>query len=190
MNGLFYTTPITAVTSGIAERGGTVLDPQTGTIDQMAGLEKAATMGFKRIAVTVNGFTDEDLSRIPEIEKEHGITAVCIVVCTTAAGEDRVDAMRQYADLVWSCASGAVREMVGAASMLQITLAIPVFVLTVKGLEFTACYADKPEVIRGLDHSKQHLMAGNVKGTAVTMGTSRVFVSEAELPKRSNREPR
>ena len=146
-------------------------------------------MGFKTIAVTVNGFTEEDISRIPDIEKKYGITAVCIMVCTTGIDQARTDLIAGYADLVWSCASGEVRDTVGKKSILQITQAIPVFVLTKKGLDFAACYANKPEIIQELDSNKQYLAAAGRDGTRITLGNQAIGLIEAELPVRSKRQP-
>jgi hypothetical protein len=61
MNGLFYTTPVPDVIEGIIRLGGTVASPQTAAVDQLAGLRLAASLGLRRIAVTVNGFLDEPL---------------------------------------------------------------------------------------------------------------------------------
>lgn len=189
MNGLFYTTPIPSVIKRIEEQSGIVVFPDTAEIDQITGLKTAIKKGYKKIAVTVNGFTDDDISCIPEIEKEYGITAVVIIICTTGINQKRTDQIAQWADLVWSCASGNVREVVGRVSILQISLGIPVFVLTKKGLDFTANYASKPYLIRDLDTSRQYLISGKFKDISLKMGDISTYLSESNLPVRSEKEP-
>ena len=189
MNGLFYTTPIPEVISEIEKNQGTVVFPDTADIDQIKGIEQAASRGFKKIAVTVNGFTEEDISRIPEIEKEYSITAVCIIVCTTGVTEPRAHMIAQYADLIWSCGPGKIRDIVGPESIIQITLAIPVFVRTDNGIDFVSAYCSEPDIITGLSSDKQYLIAGNVRGIPLTMGTYSTQLIEKELPVRSSKEP-
>jgi putative methanogenesis marker protein 8 len=189
MNGLFYTTPIREVIDEIEAQNGKVVFPETADIDQVKGLERAAQQGYRNIAVTVNGFTEEDISHIREIEETYSITAVCIIVCTTGVTQERTDHIAQYADLVWSCASDKVRETVGRKSIIQITLGIPVFVLTKKGLNFASYYCSEPEILQNLETSRQYLIAGNVKGTRITMGTFSTYLTEAKLPVRSKNEP-
>lgn len=189
MNGLFYTSPISKVIKGIEAQKGIVVFPETADIDQIQGLEKAAQAGYRKIAVTINGFTEEDVNRVQEIEQRDAITAVSIIVCTTGVTRKRAEHIAQYADLVWSCASDKIREIVGRKSILQITSAIPVFVLTQKGLHFVSQYCTEPVLLQHLDHSKQYLIAGHVKGIRITMGTFSIYLSEATLPVRSDREP-
>src|SRR5208283_3946848 len=52
MSGLVETEPIEGVIKGITERCGIVLDPSTAKIDPVAGVKKAAELGYKKIAVT------------------------------------------------------------------------------------------------------------------------------------------
>ena len=189
MNGLFYTSPIPEVIQEIEKHNGIVVFPDTGEINQIEGLICAAESGYRKIAVTVNGFTEENLSRIPEIEKKYSITAVCIIVCTTGVTEARAHMIAQYADLIWSCGPGKIREIVGPESIIQITLAIPVFVKTDKGIDFISAYCSDPDIITGLSPDKQYLIAGNVRGLPLTMGTYSTQIVEQELPVRSSKEP-
>jgi putative methanogenesis marker protein 8 len=189
MNGLFYTTPIPNVIKGIEDKKGIVVFPDTAEIDQIEGLKKAAEKGYRKIAVTINGYTDDDLSRIPIIEKEYGIKAVSIIVCTTGISRKRAEHISQWSDLIWSCASGEVREIVGRLSVLQISLGIPVFVLTKKGLDFTSNYASEPDLIRGLALNTQYIISGKFKGLSIKMGDISTYLSKSYLPVRSKKEP-
>jgi len=189
MNGLFYTTPIPEVIRRIEAQKGICVFPDTADIDQIAGLRRAAEEGYRKIAVTINGFADDDISSIQEIEREYGIVAVSIIVCTTGLHQKRLEHIAQWADLVWSCASGELRDTVGRSSILQISLSIPVFVLTKKGLDFTADYSSDPGLIRDLDASRQYLISGKFNGIPLRMGNMSTKLSEAILPVRSEREP-
>ena len=189
MNGLFYTTPVPEVIEGIMRRGGTVASPQTAAVDQLAGLRLAASLGLRRIAVTVNGFLDEPLDCYGAAAQELGVTVVLIVVCTTGVTDERAAEIAACADLVWSCGSGPVRERAGVEAILQIALTIPVFVMTRTGLEFAACYATPPEAVRDLDQDRQHVIATRIQGTPVHMVPGDAFLSAARLPVRSANEP-
>jgi len=190
MNGLFYTTPIKKVMDSIKKYGGITAFPKTAKIDQVTALETAAKKDYKKIAVTINGFTNEDASRIKVIEKKFGIQAVVIFVCTTGISPDRIEHILKYGDIVWSCASGAVREKIGACSRLQITTGIPVFVLTKRGLDFTSAYCGDPKTLQELNPDKQYLIAGHIRGKRIQMGTMTTYLSQTKLPVRSTKEPR
>ncbi|MBN2247043.1 MAG: DUF2099 family protein [Candidatus Aminicenantes bacterium] len=190
MNGLFYTTPIREVLDSIKKFGGITVFPKTGKIDQVKALETAAEKGFRKIAVTINGYTNEDASRIKDIEKKFGIQAVVIFVCTTGVNLDRIEHILRFGDIIWSCASGTVREKIGACSHLQITTGIPVFVLTQKGLDFVSAYCGDPRTLQELDPDKQYLISGHVRGERIQMGTMTTYLSQAELPIHSPKEPR
>ncbi|MGA1863830.1 MAG: methanogenesis marker 8 protein [bacterium] len=189
MNGLFYTTPIPDIIKGIEGKKGIVVFPETAKIDQIAGLKKAAEKGYKKIAVTINGFMDDDISCISMIEKEYEIEAVSIIVCTTGISKKRIEHISRWSDLIWSCASGEVREIAGRHSILQISLGIPVFVLTQKGLDFTANYSSKPDLIRGLASNGQYLISNKFKGVSIKMGDIFTYLSKSNLPVRSKKEP-
>ena len=194
MNGLFYTSPIRTTIRGVTERGGRVLFPDTAAIDQVAGVREAARLGRRNIAVTVNGCLGEPLAALREVERECGASITIIVVCTTGAARSRVEEMREHADMVWSCASGGVREVVGGRSIVQVSTAIPVFAVTPKGVGFLACYQaeDSPNAgaVERLDLGRQYLIAGNAGGMPIRMGRMDTFMAEAKLPVRSRSEPR
>ena len=190
MNGLFYTTPSPAVIRRLEELGCAAPFPGTAAIDQVGGLRRAAELGYKQIAVTVNGYLGDSLAAVREAERACGVEATIIIVCTTGASRERVAEIREHADVVWSCASAGVREVVGAASRVQVSTAIPVFAVTERGVRFLACYSDSPEVFAGLDAGKQYLIAGNKGGVGIRMGQMKTSIGEAALPVRSKKEPR
>ena len=188
MNGLFFTTPIREVVERLASEGCRVVS-KNGEIDQIRGLREAARMGFRSIAVTISAFMDERLSDLREVEMKTGVRAVSLMVCATGVRAERLREMEAGADLVWACGSPELRTIVGKKAILQITTKIPVYVLTVKGLSFVSAYSSNPGLIQGLDDGKQHLIAGNRRGTRLTMGSFQTYLSEAELPVRDPDEP-
>jgi putative methanogenesis marker protein 8 len=191
MNGLFYTSPVPATIGRIeAAGGGHVPFADTASIDQAGGVRRAAELGHRRIAVTVNGYLGGDLAAIREVEAAAGLSVTLIVVCTTGAGRPRVEEIRDHADLVWSCASEGIREVVGSASVIQVSSGIPVFAVTGRGVRFLACYSPNEDVFARLDPGRQYLIAGNARGTPIRMGNMKTSIAEARLPVRSAREPR
>jgi len=134
MTGLVSTDPIPEIQRGLAERGCLLLDGQA-SVDQMRGLEKAASAGYRKIAITVAGAeagdgAGQELRRRSEVL---GVQALILAVHTTGISDCQAEALAENCDLVWSCASKAVREVVGNKALLQIGIAIPVFALTDMG---------------------------------------------------------
>ena len=62
-----------------------------------------------------------------------GIHSIILAVHTTGISESEARALAESCDLVWSCASRAVREVVGKRAQMQIGISIPVFALTQEG---------------------------------------------------------
>ena len=164
MNGLFYTTPITEVINNLEARGCRVIFPGTAKINQIPGIKKAAELGYKNIAVTINGYLGDSLQSLHKIEKNNNISITSLMVCNTAAKPERIREINDNADLVWSCASRGIREQTAKESILQITTGIPVFVLTKKGLDFVAGYAKKPEIIRSLNPENSTFCPDIIRG--------------------------
>lgn len=189
MNGLFYTTPIPAVIKRFEQEGCVIPFPRTAEISQLEGVRRAAELGYRKIAVTINGYVGESLVQARSLERELGIELTIIIVCTTGATRARIEEIRDYADMVWSCASGGVREIVGPASRIQVSRGIPVFAISPRGVRFLAAYSPDDDVFARLDLSKQYLIAGNKGGTPITMGKMKTSIGESALPVRSKNEP-
>lgn len=130
ISGLVSTDPIPEVLAGIAERGGIVLDPREGRIDQVAGAKLAADL-YSRFAVTVaDARTAEELR---ELEEERGVKILIVGVHLTGIGEDEARRLLAAADIVTSCASRFIREKV--RPLVQVGTAVPLFGLTGWGKE-------------------------------------------------------
>lgn len=131
MSGLIETEPIDALIRGIEERGGTVLDPATATIDPAGGVRKAAELGYKKIAVTIADA--ETAKKVRKIESESGLDLFVIAVHVTGISREEAQELLDNSDIVISCASKYIRKL--AKPLVQVAAAIPLFALTKKGKE-------------------------------------------------------
>jgi len=132
MTGLIETEPIPEIQEGLQARGCLLLDRQA-TVDQSQGFERAVAAGFQKIAVTIAGSNASDAAALRARGDELGVRAAILAVHTTGISDEQAATLAESCDLVWSCASKAVREMVGKKARLQIGIAIPVFALTDQG---------------------------------------------------------
>lgn len=190
MNGVFYTTPINKTMQGLERQHSHVAFPETAHINQIEGIKRAVKLGKKKVIVTINGYIGENLRDIRQVGIDSNISVTSLVVCTTGVGQGRIEEIEEYADLVWSCASEKIRKRVGKKAILQLSTAIPVFVLSEKGLDLVASYSDNEQLIRELSLEKQYLISGKHEGTKLKMGNFYSYLSEAKLPVRSESEPR
>jgi putative methanogenesis marker protein 8 len=132
MTGLVETSPIEEVQMGLERRGCLLLDRQC-NIDQVKGFEMAAEAGFERIAVTIAGTRAFEAEKLREKGRGMGNRPIILAVHTTGIGEAEARALAENCDIVWACASKAVRNVVGPRARLQIGVSIPVFALTDEG---------------------------------------------------------
>ena len=132
MTGLIKTEPIAEIQEGLAKRDCLLLDRQA-TVDQVRGFEKAVAAGFQRIAVTVAGNNADEAIALRELEAKLRVRPFLLAVHTTGISDEKAAALAESCDLVWSCASKAVRNVVGKIARLQMGISIPVFALTDEG---------------------------------------------------------
>lgn len=188
MNSLLLTSPIKGIIRYLKSAGCRIVF-ENALIDQIRGIEEAIKAGYKNIAVTVCGNSAGDLKVIRSLEKEYGVNVVCLVVCTTGIGQDKINMIRDRADLVWSCASSDLRRIIGSSSILQLSRQIPVFVLTKKGVDFTSAYAREEGVIKNLNIKKQYLVSIELSGQSVYLGGFKAYIAESKLPVNSHKDP-
>lgn len=131
MSGLVETEPIGAIISGIQERGGIVLDPSTAKMDPVAGVIKAAELGYKKIAVTA-AFA-KTAKELRKLEAELGLDLIVIGVHVTGLNREEAESLVENSDIVTSCASKPIRDLV--KPLAQVGTAVPLFALTQKGKE-------------------------------------------------------
>ena len=187
MNGLFYTSPLKPIADRLGQLGCHIPFVETADIDQIGGVEKAAQLGYKRIGVTINACMDNP-AEVNQIASDHGVEIISLVVCTSGINTNELALVRRHADLVWGCASAGVRKL-GKRAVLQLSIAIPVFVFTKKGLRLASAYSDN-NLIEELDTTKQYLVSSTYKGQGIKMGDFGAYLSEHKLPVRSLKEPR
>lgn len=130
MTGLIKTEPIKEIQSGLEQRGCILLD-SLGSIDQVEGFKRAVDAGFQKIAVTLASASNARALR--EMGEALGKRPILMGVHTTGISESDALMLAENCDLVWSCASKAVREIVGPRSKMQIGISIPVFALSQMG---------------------------------------------------------
>ncbi|MGC9514975.1 methanogenesis marker 8 protein [Methanocrinis sp.] len=130
ISGLVETDPIPEVLAGIEERGGTVLDPKTAKIDQVAGARLAAETCSKFAVTVADADAAEELRRL---EEEKSVQILIVGVHLTGIGEEDADRLIAAADIVTSCASKFIREKV--RPQVQVGTAVPLFGLTRWGKE-------------------------------------------------------
>jgi putative methanogenesis marker protein 8 len=188
MNGVFYTTPIKEVIEKFRDLGCTVFDDAR--IDQVRAVRAAASAGFRRIAVTVNGFYGDSYGEVRDLEAALGIEITLAAVCTTGVSDRRAEEITRYADIGWSCASGKIRKL-GSSAILQLTYGIPVFIYTERGLALMAAYSDEQGAgtLLGLDQTKQYILATDVAGQEIAVGKGHLYLAPATLPVIRGRQP-
>jgi len=181
MNSLLLTSPIKEIITRLKELNCHVVFDHA-LISQVTGVEKAIAAGYKKIAVTVSGHDVDKLKKIRQLESSKNVEIIILVVCTTGIAAAKINKIRSYADVVWSCASLDIRQKIGAAALLQISKQIPVFVLTQKGIDFIASYADDTAPLRDLDRYKQYLISNEPVGEKIKLGDICSFLREKKLP--------
>lgn len=181
MNGLFHTSPIASVQNELRRQGCTVFDDAG--IDQVRGLRSAIDLGFRKIGLTVNICHGDSFAALRAVENDSGVSLLIAGVCSTGATRRRAEEAVRHSDVAWSCASRHMREL-SRDARLQLTLGIPVFVYTGRGLEFLAAYSDEDggRLIRGLNPEKQYLASGGRPGTRIRLGKNTLCLAEATLP--------
>jgi len=189
MNGLFYTSPIGRIQGRLKDAGCEVLFSDA-AIDQVKGLEKAAELGYKNIAVTINALMDENFKKLKRIEEKYNVVVASLTICITGATEEKIREIEEYSDIVWSCASERAREIIGKKSILQLSKKIPVFILTQKGLDLVSGYSSEEYFMKSLDPKKQYILDSTRGGKRLKMGDFEAYLRETKLPVRSKSEPR
>jgi putative methanogenesis marker protein 8 len=187
MNGLFVTTPFRLLVKRLEENNCVVISG--GKIAQIEGVKRAVQLGYRNIAVTVNGYRGENLSEMRELERMHDVSITIMVVCTTGTGKKRIMEIKKHADLVWSCGSEDVRKSIGKEAILQMSTIIPVFVLTRKGINLARSYLSSCKAILEIDNGRQYIVSHIPRGHKIEVGDFNAYLFETKLPSLSKKEP-
>ena len=194
MNGVFYTSPVQKIIDRIIENDGSILDAENASIDQYEGVKTAVSPGFKKIVVTVRGDQEDTIKKIREFEdnNKESIEITILSVCNTGINEKQAYAVKKYSDIAWACASRQIWETIGSSAILQLGMKIPVFVLTVKGIDFISGYS-KDEKLKNIDFKKKHYITANrfeQGGIKMDLGRFNVYLYETgRLPIHTTDEP-
>ncbi len=130
MTGLVRTEPIEEIQSGLRERGCILLDDRC-TIDQVEGYKWALAAGYEKIVVTITGKRAFDAAEIRKLASASAAEGpVIFAVHNLDVTADQAEVLAETCDVVWSCASREVRDVVGRRAKLQIGISIPVYALT------------------------------------------------------------
>jgi putative methanogenesis marker protein 8 len=132
MTGLLSTEPIEEIQKGLREKGCHLLSDD-GIINQFEGFRKAVELGFQKIAVRITGQQVTEALKIRDLAKSLKDPPIILAVHTTGISESEAEGLADCCDIVWACASKAVRTVVGKRARLQIGMSIPVFALTLEG---------------------------------------------------------
>lgn len=146
MSGLVKTSPIPEVITRIEENDGVVLDTETATIDQVAGVALAESLGHRRIAVTTA------LAAEAVTIRDRSSEALIVGVHLTGISREDAILISGTADLVTACASRHIREVAAENALLQAGRSIPVFAMTKAGRAIILAKVeetDRPLVIHG-----------------------------------------
>ena len=132
MTGLVSTEPVAEIQDGLEARGCILLDRRAG-VDQLGSFKKAVENGFKKIALTLTGENAHYAAALRARGEELGARAMILAVHNTGISDSQAEILAESCDLVWSCASRAVREVAGRKALLQMGISIPVFAFTQEG---------------------------------------------------------
>lgn len=134
MTGLFYTSPNEKIVNTAYEDGIFPVFPYTASIDQLEGVKRAINLGYKRIAVFVAANDNYLHKELKELETD-GIKIYKFGLCSTGIDKNTAEIMKDNADVVWSCASKYVIEIIEPNAIAQIGIKIQVHIMNIQGWE-------------------------------------------------------
>ena len=190
MNTLIFTSPIKEIQRKLKESRCHIVSENTDWIDQVKGVEKAISLGYRKIGVTVAGFAAGQLEKIRVLENKEDVDVTILAVCTSGISIDKIEMIRRHADLAWACASGEVRKQLGSVARVQLSKQIPVYALTERGVAFAASYLNDPSLLRHLDAGKQYLVSNEPGTWSICSGSSKKYVRETVLPSEAGKTHR
>ncbi len=142
LTGIIKTSPIREIIKRIEADGGIILDKTTTCIDQVEGVKRAFSLGFKHVAVSVAGFQAKAISEIREFAASAKADVLIFSVCNTCVDKTNVRHITK-ADVACASASKLLRTEIATKALLQLGMTIPVFALTEKGKRFVLTYLDE-----------------------------------------------
>lgn len=130
VSGLVSTTPINEVIDKIG--GENVLNPNNAEINQVEGVKKAISMGFKNIAVSV--VSSDDAKKIRDLETD-SINIFIFAVHVTGISLEEAEGLVEYCDILTSCASLNMRKVAEKENLYSVGSSVPIYSANEKGKE-------------------------------------------------------
>lgn len=128
ISAIIETSPIETVIDAVGRD--MVLNPDTAEIDMLAGLEKAYSMGFRSVAVTVCGADDALKAR-----DSYGYSAVIMAVHTTGTSYKDAVTLFDNCDVITACASATIRQEAKVRNVVTAGNKVPIYGVSEKGKE-------------------------------------------------------
>jgi putative methanogenesis marker protein 8 len=182
MNTLIFTSPVRQVIDKLERAGVHIVFKDNAWIDPSRGTVKAQALGYKKIGVTVAGHEAERMEQIRDFEERNDVAVTLFAVCTTGISGRKIDLLRRHADLVWTCASGEIREQIGRTAKIQLSKQIPVFAVSDHGVALVNACSDHSLSVNTADPTRQFLVSSEPGGKLIRWGTSHLYVREMTLP--------
>lgn len=132
MSGIVKTSPIPGIISRLKKKGTLIPDEEHAGIDPVAGVRLAVANGYKKIAVTVAERDIGQIAAIRELESETGSTVIILSVCTGAISRETAELLSR-ADLIWSCASKNINEVLQPKSVFTTRRIKPIYSMSEEG---------------------------------------------------------
>lgn len=132
MTGLFYTSPSITIMDTAINSSIIPVYPYTAEINQLEGVKEAIKRGYKKIAVSVAANDNYLHEELKKLEKD-GIKIYKFGLCSTGISKETAKIMKDNADVVWSCASKYVKELIEPNAIAQVGIKIPVHIMTKNG---------------------------------------------------------
>ena len=137
VSGLVKTSPIPELIEKIGKER--VVDSDNANINQLEGIKKSISLGYRNIAVTLAGYLDTSSieSKYPELN------VYKFAVHTTGLSEDEALEIVESCDVVTACASKYIRELCESRAIFSVGDEIPIYALTGEGELFLRLRLDK-----------------------------------------------
>jgi putative methanogenesis marker protein 8 len=133
VSGYIKTSPILEVIEKVGIEN--VLDPETATIDQIAGTKLAIKKGFKNIVATITNATDA--KELRKLEKENDNVNIYIFsVHSSGISLNEAEKLFIHCDASTGCASKSMRDIGEKEAILKVGESIPIFAFSENGKKF------------------------------------------------------
>lgn len=187
MTGLFLTSPSKELMKTAEEAGIIPVFPHTATIDQLEGVKYAIALGYKKIAVSIAWMDNNAINEIKALETED-VSIYIFALCSTGIDPDTAIQM-QKADVVWSCASKAIKDYIEPNAIAQVGIKIPVHIMTDMGWKLVKNHLSEMSSVNEYENdsfNQVSLSKGNEKPIIMHSNSGFEVIKKSELRKCSD----